>query len=104
MPPDMLVLLRAFAGHDYFLTEHASDRAVARGIDSHEIEDAVLSGVLLEDYPNDKYGPSCLLMGRTRRGRPLHVQVSYPPQVKVITVYEPSSSEWHDDYSRRRTR
>jgi hypothetical protein len=31
---------------------------------------------VIEDYPEDKYGPSCLILGFTVYGRPLHVQCS----------------------------
>ena len=62
-----------------------------------ELEEAVASdSEVLEDYPNDKYGPSCLILGFTAAGRPLHVQCSYPsrPLVKIITLYEPDPSRW----------
>ena len=57
-----------------------------------EVEEAIASrSEVIEDYPNDKYGPSCLVLGYTKAGRPLHVQCSYPsrPLVKIITLYEP---------------
>lgn len=41
-------------------------------------------------------GPSCLLLGWTDNGRPMHVVVSYPPHVAIITVYEPTSDGWTD--------
>jgi hypothetical protein len=104
MPPDLDALRRAFATHSYLFTAHASDRAVERGIASREIEEAIVTGEVIEDYPADKYGPSCLIMGLTEAGRVLHVQASYPPSVKVITVYEPSLSEWEGDFVTRKTR
>jgi len=57
-----------------------------------------VSAEIIEDYPNDKYGPSCLVLGVTSRGRPLHIQCSYPsrPLVKIITVYEPELEQWTD--------
>jgi hypothetical protein len=99
---DPAVLRQAIADKDYTLTLHASDRAARRAIRTHEIEEAVLTGEVIEDYPEDKYGPSCLISGYTEKKRPLHVQISYPPEVKVITVYEPSSDEWQDDLKTRR--
>lgn len=41
--------------------------------------EAVAHGNIIEDYPDDKYGPSCLILGFTLAGRPLHSQCSYPP-------------------------
>lgn len=102
MPPDLDALHTAFRQKVYILTAHASDRAVQRSIYSREIEEAVLAGEVIEDYPSDKYGPSCLIMGRTDADRVLHVQVSYPPGVKVITVYEPAAEEWESDWKTRK--
>lgn len=69
-----------------------------------EIREAFAGGEVIEDYPNDKYGPSCLVLGLTGAGRPLHVQCSDPqrPRVKLITVYEPDPELWIDFRTRRR--
>ncbi|MBZ0301585.1 MAG: DUF4258 domain-containing protein [Anaerolineae bacterium] len=103
MPPDLEPLRQHFAEHLYLLTLHASDRAVQRGIRSREIEAAIARGEVIEDYPDDKYGPSCLILGTTEDGRVLHIQVSYPPPVKVITVYEPTPEEWEADWKTRKS-
>lgn len=102
MAIDLAALREAFATQQYLLTRHASERAAGRAIRSREIEEAVLNGEVIEDYPQDKYGPSCLILGYTAEKRALHVQVSYPPQVKVITVYEPSAAEWEADLKTRK--
>lgn len=103
MPPDHETLKQAFRDKRYILTDHASDRAIKRDIDDFEIEEAVIAGEMIEDYPDDKYGPSCLILGATKSGRSLHVQVSYPPRVKVITVYEPSLDQWQEDLRTRKS-
>ena len=102
MPPDLSTLRELFARKDYLFMLHASDRAAQRGIVSQEIEAVISSGEVIEDYPDDKYGPSCLIMGETDNNRILHLQVSYPAQVKIITVYEPSSDEWESDWKTRK--
>jgi hypothetical protein len=38
---------------------------IARNITPEEVAQSVLAGEVIEDYPQDKYGPSCLLLGRT---------------------------------------
>jgi len=57
----------------------------------------------IEDYPDDKYAPSWLLLGFTQLDRPLHIQVSYVESdfVKIITIYEPDPKEWYDFMKRR---
>ncbi len=85
-------------------SRHAFKRAVERNISEVEIEQAGRGAEIIEDYPHDKYSPSCLLLGFTKVGRPLHLQVSYvdSDMVRIITLYEPDEIEWHDNYSQRR--
>lgn len=80
----------------YEYSEHAVDQSIIRRISTKEIVEAIGSGEIIEDYPDDKYGPSCLILGRTTSGRNLHIQCSHPSRdlIKVITVYEPDPNEW----------
>ncbi len=84
-------------------SRHAFKRAVVRNISELEIRQAGDNATIIEDYPDDKYSPSCLLLGFTQDGRPLHLQVSYADTdlVRIVTLYEPDEDEWID-YSRRR--
>lgn len=78
-------------------SKHAVDQSIERDIEVREVEEAFMGRCeLLEDYPDDKYGPSCLILGFTSGGRPLHIQCSYPtrPLVKIITLYEPDPLHW----------
>ena len=96
--------LRAKIAQDEFeFSQHATDQAILRQISVQEIRDAFAASEVIEDYPQDKYGPSCLVLGFTQTGRALHVQCSYPsrPLVKIITVYEPDPSLWIDYRTRR---
>lgn len=97
VPSDYSVIVEAFRAQRYPFFAHASDRAAKRNIRSTEIEQAIATGHVIEDYPDDKYGPSCLIVGHTQAQRPLHIQVSYPPNVQIITIYEPSIDEWEAD-------
>lgn len=76
---------------------------ILRQITIQEIREAIGSAEMIKDYPDDKYGPSCLLLGLTVNGRPLHVQCSYPTRslIKIITVYEPEPTEWIEFRVRR---
>ena len=87
---------RKFKIQEYEYCLHAVDRSVLRHIGRRDVEEAVESGSVIEDYPSDKYGPSCLVMGRTKAGRPLHIQCTYPvrDRIKIITVYEPDPEGW----------
>ena len=83
---------------------HATRQLIARNITPEEIAQSVLAGEVIEDYPQDKYGPSCLMLGRTLNRRVLHVQCTHPsrPLVKVITAYEPDPAEWDETWKLRK--
>ena len=88
---------------DFELSRHAFKRVVERNISGNEIRQAGSRANIIEEYPDDKYSPSCLLSGFTHEGRPLHMQVSLVDSdlVKVMTLYEPHPREWID-YTYRR--
>jgi hypothetical protein len=88
---------------EFAFSHHAFKRVVERNISDTEIRQAGASAEMIEDYPDDKYSPSCLLLGFTAQGRPLHIQVSSAEAdlVKIITLYEPDQNEWLD-FSQRR--
>ena len=85
-----------FRAGSYRFSLHATHQTIDRVITTVEIEEAVFSELaeVIEDYPDDPRGPSCLILGWTANGRPLHVQVSYPPLVVLITIYEPDDERW----------
>jgi len=88
----------------YEFSRHAVDQTLLRDITVKELEEAIANrSEIIEDYPDDKYGPSCLILGFTKVGRPLHVQCSYPsrPSIKIITVYQPDPDQWTDLRVRR---
>ena len=92
---------RAFTEKRFRFTIHGIEQRINKNISSQEIEQAILNGEIIEDYPSDKYGPSCLVYGKTEQGRPLHIQVAFFPMISVVTVYEPDSAKWIDNKIRR---
>jgi hypothetical protein len=83
----------------YEFSKHAVDQSIIRDISVAEVEEAISGRCeIIEDYPGNKYGPSCLILGFTKAGRPFHLQCSYPsrPLIKIITIYEPDPDLWVD--------
>ena len=63
------------ARREYEFSKHAVDQSIIRDISVHEIEEAISSrSEVIEAYLDDKYGPSCLIPGFTREGKPMHLQ------------------------------
>lgn len=94
---------RKFSANQVEFTKHAIARTLLRNIPVYEIREAIAKGEVIENYLDDKYGPSCLVFGRAKSQRPLHIQCSHPTRgiLKVITVYEPDSDEWVEFRQRR---
>jgi len=83
----------------YEFSKHAVDQSIIRDISVAEVEEAIVGpSEIIEDYPEDKYGPSCVVLDYTKAGRALHVQCSHPsrPLVKIITLYQPDPDLWLD--------
>lgn len=93
----MIAEIREKVASDQFeFSEHAVNQSIMRRISVQELRAAIAEGEIIEDYPDDKYGPSCLILGFTPEGRPIHIQCSYPdrPLVKIVTLYEPNPMLW----------
>ena len=89
----------------YEFSKHAVDQSILRNIGVREFEAAILNhSEIIEDYPNDKYGPSCLVLSFTEKDRALHAVCTYPtqPVLKVITIYEPDPEQWVEHRIRRK--
>ncbi|MGB4069029.1 MAG: DUF4258 domain-containing protein [Nitrospira sp.] len=74
-----------------------------RMITPEEVERVVMTGELVEDYPHDSRGHSCLLLGFGDANRAIHVVCSPKTDyLAVITAYLPDTEQWSSDYRRRR--
>ncbi len=94
---------RHLSSGEFDFSRHAFRRAVERNISEAEIRTAGAYAEVIEEYPDDKYSPSALLLGFTSSGRPLHIQVSTADSVvtRIITLYEPDPADWIE-FRRRR--
>jgi hypothetical protein len=63
------------------------------------------TGDIIEEYPDDVPYPSCLILGRTATGRPIHVVCAPVPaegRLIVITTYQPDPARWDQELRHRR--
>lgn len=68
-----------------------------------QVREAISSGQIIEHYPEDVRGHSCLILGWTEGGRPLHVVCAPKPDyLALITIYEPGAEKWEPDFRTRR--
>ncbi|MFQ5706081.1 MAG: DUF4258 domain-containing protein [bacterium] len=74
-----------------------------RMITGPEVREVVKTGELIEDYPEDARGHSCLILGFGKSARPIHVVCSPKDDyLAIITAYLPDPTEWKDDFRTRK--
>jgi len=103
---DILYLIRQNAAKRILFLPHAVRQMCQpdRMISTADIRSVIKEGEIIEDYPDDVRGHSCLILGFAL-GRPLHVVCSPKDDyLAIITAYLPSDQEWEDNYTKRKNR
>lgn len=87
---------------EYEFTFHAQQERLADDLDVTEIENAIIVGEIIEQYPDDPRGESCLVAGHTGT-KPIHAVLGWASNrsggeriLRVITVYVPQQPKWKD--------
>ena len=86
-------------------TQHALDEMNEEEemITPEEIRQVVLEGEIIEDYPEDKRGHSCLILGYSGKERPIHVVCAPKDEyLGIITTYIPTLGKWENDFRTRK--
>lgn len=84
---------------------HAVDEMNAEDelITTAEVRHVVTHGEIIESYPEDKRGHSCLMFAEPEGHRPVHVVCSPKKEyLAIITTYIPSLEKWQNDFKTRR--
>ncbi|HLF96795.1 MAG TPA: DUF4258 domain-containing protein [Methylococcaceae bacterium] len=87
-------------GH-YRYSRHADRERQNDGLSLEEVEQALFTGRILEEYSDTGRGESCLLAGFTDRGKPVHVVCgSMGDWLVLVTVYIPTPPKFKNPYER----
>jgi len=81
------------------ITDHADEEAKEDEIILDDILHSVRRGDIIENYPTDLPYPSCLVLGTTPSGRPLHSVWAYDESnswAVLVPVYCPDPARWID--------
>lgn len=82
-------------------SEHSLHKMDICDVTLTELIDAMLDGEVIEDYPEDQRGHSCLLLCKDKVGF-LHVVLgSKEDNLFIITVYRPGPPKFVDERTRR---
>ena len=104
MPDDILTRVRTAAAKRLLFLPHAIRQMARPGrmIVASEVEMVVTIGEVVEDYPEDVRGHSCLLLGNVEAERPIHVVCSPKDEyLAIITAYLPDPAQWTADFKQR---
>ncbi len=112
---DLSGLQDAIRHDNLFVSPHALTEAIADQLAVDDIWASMLASTaeVIEDYPADPRGPSCLLLSFVG-GQPVHTVVAFPSKryaarrkvqaiAFLVTVYRPDRRphEWDADYRTR---
>ena len=72
-------------------------------ISTSEVRKVIFEGEIIEDYPLDARGHSCLMLGHGEAGRTLHVVCAPKDEyLAIITAYNPNEDQWDYGFKARR--
>jgi len=104
---DLKEIQRLLRGGQYEVSFHAQRERLEEDLDLIQIEATIIEhGELLEEYPDDPRGESCLVLGFVG-SRPLHAVLGWATMkgatrrmLRLITVYTPTVPKWTDPRTR----
>ena len=102
---DILKRVRESAARKILVLAHAARQMSRpdRMISIVEVRNIVENGEVIEHYPDDVRGQSCLLLGYGEHGRPIHIVCSPKDEyLAIITAYLPYEQDWEDGFRKRR--
>lgn len=97
--------IRAAARKRILYLPHAIEQMSAPDemITIQEVQATIFDGEIIEDYPEDVRGHSCLMLGySSEHQRPIHVVCSPKDEyLAIITAYLPDPDKWSSDFRKR---
>lgn len=103
----VLERIREVAAVKIIYTEHTLNEMNTENeiISPKEVREVIFEGEVIEDYPGDKRGHSCLMRGYTSRERVVHIVCSPKEEyLGIITAYVPTLDRWEEDFKMRRSK
>ena len=83
--------------------KHCLERMQERGISIDDVESCLLTGEIIENYPDDFPHPSCLIFGYTNGNKILHIVVGADNSTLFfITAYFPDIDKFEKDLKTRK--
>lgn len=97
---DIEEIKRQVRNNQYVYSHHAEIERKAEALTFAQVEEALLNGQVLEQYPDTGRGESCLVVGFTGK-KPVHAVCGWRGEkVVLITVYIPRPPKFIDPWTR----
>ncbi|HHT9133438.1 MAG TPA: DUF4258 domain-containing protein [Candidatus Avalokitesvara rifleensis] len=89
----------------YEISFHADDERIADELTVSQLEFVLSQCKIIEQYLDDPRGESCLTVGFTPEGVPVHIICGKNPSghLILITVYIPNMPKWRNPYTRNKS-
>ena len=94
---DIEDILNAIRHSRVRITDHADAETLAEHLSFDEVMYSVRYGEIIEDYPDDRPYPSCLIYGDTPTDDPVHSVWAYNRETGsavLVTTYRPDPARW----------
>ncbi|MGH8584286.1 MAG: DUF4258 domain-containing protein [Gammaproteobacteria bacterium] len=89
------------AAEEYYYSLHGDQERQNDNLSLLDVEEALLSGRILEHYPDTGRGASCLVVGFSNSGKPIHIVCGRRAEdMVIITVYIPTPPRFINPYER----
>jgi hypothetical protein len=86
---------------EYYFSAHGDRERQNDNLTIREVEEALLAGRILEQYEDTGRGESCLVVGFSNNGKPIHAVCGRRGDALVIvTVYIPMPPKFKSPYER----
>lgn len=97
---DIEEIKRKVRNDQYVYSQHAEIERRAEALTFAQVEEALLNGQILEQYPDTGRGESCLVVGFAE-DRPIHAVCGWRgDKIVLITVYIPRPPKFIDPWTR----
>ncbi len=83
---------------------HVNMRLKERFVTRKTILSSVDTYEIIEEYPKDKYLPSCLVYAK-HEDLIIHIQIAIDnnnDNIRIVTAYKPTSEKWENNLKKRR--
>ena len=86
---------------EYYFSKHGDQARQADNLTIIEVEESLLTGRILEQYPDTGRGESCLVAGFSDDGKPVHAVCGKRGNwLAIVTVYIPTPPKFKSPYER----